>query len=147
MRQRGVAFQCLGHRLRIQPLGGAHEEGHGNPACFAGQLLQAGGVGAGGRRQDAAARRHEGADRGFHREMAAAGQGQRDMFVRRCLRDGQDAVANLPVKLAEIVVPRRVILRHGGLHPRIGRDRARYQQQHFESPWDRNRRWDLCVQN
>jgi hypothetical protein len=117
--------------LRIDAFACADGQRHGDAARVGRQLLQSAGVGAGGRRQQASARGDEGADRGFHREMAAARQRQRFVVGGVGLGHAQHAGADLAVQRTEFVVPGRVILRHGGLHPGIGRDRAGNQQQHF----------------
>ena len=39
------------------------------------------------------------------------------------------------VSYTHLDVYKRQVLRHGGLHPRIGRDRAGNQQKHGMSPW------------
>jgi len=69
---------------------------------------------AGGGDEDFAARGKEGAHGGFDREVAAALQGEGGVGLGRAAGDFQHAGAERGVDLAEIVVPGRDVLRHGG---------------------------------
>jgi hypothetical protein len=124
MTDRRVVGQGAGNRLRPHRLLLVDRQRHRHAPGLPRQPGHAVGIGADHRDQDAPAHRHEGADRRLVGEMAAALQGQGGMRLGRAAGDGAQIVAHPGIDRAEIVVPGRQVLRHGGAHLGTGGDRA-----------------------
>ena len=94
------------------------------------QAEQSVGVVARHRQQHAPAGRHEGAERGFHREVATALQRQRGMLAGPAAGDGQHTVADAGHQGAELVVPRRIVPGARGAHGGMRGDGTGDEQEH-----------------
>ena len=134
MGQGRVGFQRALDGGRVGAFAAGHRQWHDDAAGFGRQALDAVGVLACRGQQHAPARGQEGADGGFHREMSATGEGEAGMHALNAARQFQDPPADPGIDLAELMVPRRIVLGGGGTHPGVGGDGTRDQQQHGVVP-------------